>query len=294
MEMPEISDPLFREAVHAIDTGDLSALERLMAAHPNLVRDRLDYGEGYFRQPYLLWFVAENPIRNGRLPENIVEVTRTILKAAERQGLEMPEQIDYALGLICSGRVPRECGVQLGLIELLIATGADPGDALVSALAHRENAAGERLLQRGAKLTLLAAVCTGRTEEATRLAKAASPTERQAALAGAALYGQASMLSLLIDLGVDVNAYNPAGFHAHGTALHHAVDSGSLEAVKVLVEAGADLSLRDLSFQGTSLGWAEYLNRSEIAGYLRGGEAGSSVEKSASGGGRPGVLQRRG
>ena len=169
------------------------------------------------------------------------------------------------------------------MIDLLCGAGADPGSALVPALAHRENAAVERLLQRGAPLTLLAAVCTGRTEVARELAMLASAAERQAALAGAALYGQASMLSLLIHLGVDVNAYNPAGFHAHGTALHHAVDSGSLAAVKVLVEAGADISLRDLSFQGTPLGWAEYLKRSEIAGYLRGGEAGSPVEKSVSG-----------
>jgi hypothetical protein len=127
-----------------------------------------------------------------------------------------------------------------------------------------------QLLQRGAELTLLAAVCTGRTDEAMRLAQAASPGERQAALAGAALQGQAQMLSLLIGSGVDVNACNPPGFHAHGTALHQAVDSGSLAAVKTLVEAGADLSRRDLLYQGTPLGWAEHLQRPEIGAYLRG------------------------
>jgi hypothetical protein len=42
--------------------------------------------------------------------------------------------------------------------------------------------------------------------------------------------------------GVDLNAYSPPGFHPHGTALHHAVDSGSLDAVKVLVEAGTEYS----------------------------------------------------
>jgi Ankyrin repeats (3 copies) len=272
--MLEIPDPLFQEAVHAIDAGNVKALEQLLGAHPNLVRDRLDDGEGesegYFKRPYLLWFVAENPIRNGRLPANIVEVARTLVAAAARASPEnFQEQIEYALGLVSSGRVPRECGVQLSLIDLLVEAGADPGSALVSALAHEENAAAERLLQRGAELTLLAAVCTGRTDEAAWLAQAASPGERQAALAGAVLYGQAQMLSLLIGLGVDVKAYNPSGFHAHATALHQAVDSGSLAAVKTLVEAGADLSLKDPLYQGTPLDWAEYLKRPEIAEYLR-------------------------
>jgi peptide-methionine (S)-S-oxide reductase len=74
---------------------------------------------------------------------------------------------------------------------------------------------------------------------------------------------------MLIELGVDVSAYSPPGFHAHGTALHHAVDSGSLDAVRVLVNAGAALGTRDLTHDGTPLDWAEYLRHTEIAAYLR-------------------------
>jgi Ankyrin repeats (3 copies) len=270
MNNPEILDPLFREAVSAIDAGDVSTLERLLAAHPELVRDRIDDGEGYFRHPYLLWFVAENPIRNGTLPANIGQVARTIVQAAERQGVDsLREQLDYALELVCSGRIAREHGVQSDLIDVLVDAGASPDGALVAALAHRELAAAERLLERGARLTLLAAVCLGRMDDATRLGRVASGADRQAALAGAALYGRAPMLTLLIDLGVDVNAYSPPGFHPHGTALHHAVDSGGLNAVKILVEAGADLGAKDLIYQGTPLDWAEHLQRTEIAAYLR-------------------------
>ena len=268
-EVP-ISDPLFQEAVAAIAAGDVSALERLLGSHPELVRDRLDFEEGYFRHPYLLWFVAENPIRKGTLPGNIAQVTRTILQAAERHAADtLREQIDYALALVCSGRVARECGVQRELIDVLGDAGADLDGALVPALAHRELAAAEQLLERGATLTLLAAVCTGGANDVARLAPAASPADRQAALAGAALYGKADSLALLIPSGVDLNAYNPAGFHPHGTALHHAVDSGSLDAVKVLVEAGADLAAKDRIYQGTPLDWAEHLQRPEIAAYLR-------------------------
>jgi ankyrin repeat protein len=264
-----ISDPVARDAVRAIDAGDVAALELLLAAHPRLVRERVDYGEGYFRQPYLLWFVAENPIRNGSLPENIAQVAGAIVMAARREGVDsLQEQLDAALGLVCSGRVARECGVQGELIDVLGAAGADPNGALVSAFAHRELAAAERLLARGARLTLLAAVCTGRNSDVVPLAQTAGPDERQLALAGAALYGRSEPIAALIDLGVDVNAYSPPGFHPHATALHHAVDSGSLAAVEVLLRAGASLTAKDRIYQGTALGWAEHLGRAEIAAYL--------------------------
>ncbi len=269
----ESLDPSFREAVSAIDAGDVRALEHLLATHPKLVHGRLNHdaeGEEYFRQPYLLWFVAENPIRQGTLPKNIAQVTRAILEAAERQGVDsLREQLDYALALVCSGRVPRECGVQRELIDVLADAGADPDSALVPALAHRELAATERLLERGARLTLLAAACTERKADIERLVREASAEDRQVALAGAALNGQSNTLALLIDAGVDLNAFSPPGFHPHATALHHAVDSGSLDAVRLLVEAGADLATKDRIYQGTPLDWAEHLQRTEIAAYLR-------------------------
>jgi peptide-methionine (S)-S-oxide reductase len=269
MNTPDIPDPLFREAVHALDTGDLAALERLLATHDRLVRDRVDGGEGYFRRPYLLWFVAENPIRTRKLPANIAQMTRAIVQAAERLRVEtLGEQLDDALGLVCSGCVPRECGAQAELVDVLMDAGAKPDGAMVAALAHHEIAAVERLLQRGAAVTLLVAACTGRMDDFARLLAGASRSERQAALAGASLYGQARALSMLVG-GVDVNAFNPVGFHAHATALHHAVKSGSLESVKVLVEAGADLGIKDRAHQGTPLGWAVHLQHEEIAAYLR-------------------------
>ncbi|MFN2384901.1 MAG: ankyrin repeat domain-containing protein [Thermoanaerobaculia bacterium] len=267
---PEIPDPVFAEAVRALDAGDVPALERLIEASPRLVRDRLDSGEGYFRRPYLLWFVAENPVRNGTLPGNVADVARSILSAARRQAPDtFQEQIDYALELVSSGRVPRESGVQLELIDALAGAGARPDGALLTAIAHREVAAVVRLLERGAALTLPAAVCTRRAADVVRLSGSASAQDRLIALAVAALYGSAESLGRLIGPGVDVNAYGPPGFHPHATALHHAVGSGSIDAVRVLVEAGADLGARDRIYQATPLGWAEYLQRAEIASYLR-------------------------
>jgi hypothetical protein len=216
-----------------------------------LLRTRFENGrDDYFARPYLLWYVAENPIRTGTLPENIVEVTRLLLErgAAGR---------DYALALVVSGRVSRECGVQLELIDVLVGAGADP-NCLDPALAHGENAAAQRLLERGARETLVASVCLGHPyslEDSTS-------EERQIAFAGAALHGRVDALRDLLTAGVDINAFNPPGWHAHSTALHSAVDSGNVEAMRLLAAAGSDRSIRDTRFDGTADDWSAYLKRS--------------------------------
>src|SRR6266536_2911004 len=198
MDDPEILDSLFREAVSAIDAGNVTTLERLLAAHPRLVRDRLDSPgawlrdkvggalEGFFRQPYLLWFVAEDPVRNGKLPSNIAQVTRAILQAAERQGVDsLQEQLAFTLHLAVCSPVERDSGLQSELIDALIDGGASP-DATLDALICRNLAAAEHLLERGARLTLATAVCLRRWGDFTRLARTASAEDKQIALAAAA------------------------------------------------------------------------------------------------------------
>ena len=135
-----------------------------------------------------------------------------------------------------------------------------------------------------AKLTLAAAVCLERADDVARLAREASALDRQFALAAAAYNGKPRALAMLIELGVDLNAYN-TGSNPYATALHNAVCSGSLDAVKVLVGAGAEPSKPDTAYQATPLVWAEYYQRekkgddakryAEIVTYLR--EKGSSA-----------------
>jgi ankyrin repeat protein len=90
---------------------------------------------------------------------------------------------------------------------------------------------------------------------------------------------EAEALKALMDVGVDLNAPS-TDIYSHATPLHHAVCSGSLDAVKVLVEAGADLRIRDKAERATPLGWADYYRGqherdargkqyAEIAAYLR-------------------------
>jgi hypothetical protein len=266
-----IADQQFSKAVAAIDAGDAKGLIQLLNESPRLIRDRLTNNEeGYFKDPYLLWFVAENPIRNHKVPKNIVEITESLILFAKQQKvITLQDQLDYTLALVCSGRVSREFGVQIDLIDCLIRHGANPNKAVDAAIIHGEIEAVEQLLLRGSKLTLLIIICLNRVEEINRLIPMANAGERQTALAVAAFYGQAEIIVSLIQSGVAVSEYCPHGFHSHSTPLHQAVWAGSLESVKALVRAGADLSIKDKVHNGTPLDWAEYGQRKDIVKYLK-------------------------
>lgn len=261
MEEFVINDRLFREAVAAIDQGKLDVLQGLLAEHPELVGIRLDSPtEGYFQQPYLLWFVADNPIRHGKLSANIVAISALIINKIKGQNLDtLQVQLDYTLGLVVTGSTPRNSGVQIELMDLLIDAGAHVGRGH-GALAHGNIAATQRLLERGGELTLTTAICLNRWEEVPKLMQTASATEVQVALVAAAFFGNVRALTYLLEQGADPNAYpDPAeGFHSHATALHQAVSSSSLEAVKVMVEAGARQDLKDKIYGGPPLAWAMY------------------------------------
>ncbi len=280
MNNSEITDPLFRNAVEAIDSGNISMLKKILQDDPQLVGKRLDVPtEGYFQHPYLLWFVADNPIRHERLPANITEITRLLIDAVRQNANRtFQEQIDYTLGLVATGRIPKESGVQIELIDLLIDAGARPGSGN-GALAHGNPEAAQRLIERGGELTLTTAIGLDRNEDVERLLKKATKEDKQVALIASAFLGKPAMIRHLIDSGVEVNAYihHSSGFHSHATALHQAVFSGSLDSVKILVEAGANLNLEDRVYQGTPLGWAQYLQREEKDDSLK--EKYSQIEK---------------
>src|SRR5207302_10788959 len=106
-------------------------------------------------------------------------------------------------------------------------------------------------------------------DDATRRLPAADDKARDSALALAAQHGHVEVVRLLLNSGEDPNRYNPEGFHSHSTPLHQAICSGHTEVVKLLVEHGARLDLRDTLHQGTPLGWAIYCEKPVIAEYLR-------------------------
>jgi hypothetical protein len=262
-----IADPAFRRAVDLLDAGDADGLRAHLREHPGVVRQRVRFeGGNYFGNPALLEFAAENPIRHGRLPANIIEVARVVLDAGAKSDRSI---LESTLGLVASGRVARDCGVQMPLIDLLCDHGAGPNQAMLPALVHAEFAAVDALLRRGATLDLTVAAATGRLAEARQSLPAASPEERHRALALAAQHGHAGIVRLLLDAGEDPDRYNPLGCHSHSTPLHQAALYGQEEVVRLLVERGARLDLKDVLYHGTPADWARHAGHTEIEEHLR-------------------------
>jgi hypothetical protein len=272
-----IEDPLFRSAVDLLDAGEAEALTKLLTQNPDLVYRHVHFDNmNYFNDPTLLEFIAENPVRHESMPQNVVEIARVILEAGAKRN---QSAMNMTIALLASGRVSREQGHQKELIDLLCDYGGSP-DALGTALAHSEFDAADALVKRGAKINLPEAAALGRREEAKRLLANASVSDRHLALAFAAQHGRNDILEMLLHAGEDPSRYNPPGAHSHSTPLHQAVVHGRKETVRLLVERGARLDLKDTIYQGTPLDWAEYAGESAIADLLRAAAATREVRRS--------------
>ncbi|HTS36154.1 MAG TPA: ankyrin repeat domain-containing protein [Candidatus Solibacter sp.] len=265
-----IEDADFRRAVDLIDAGDVAGLRAHLKQHPKLSRQHVIFeGMNYFHNPSLLEFVAENPIRRGELPANIVDVARVILEDAVLNGGVERKSLQDALALSATGSVPQQCGVQNGLIELFCDYGADPQSELQAAALHGSLGAVATLLSRGAKLDMPVAAALGRIDDVRRMLSSAGADERHLTFAMSTQYGRIEIVRLLLDAGEDPNRYNPVRGHSHSTPLHQAAGYGPMELVQLLVERGARPNIKDIMWQGTPADWARHMGRTEIEKYLR-------------------------
>lgn len=139
-------------------------------------------------------------------------------------------------------RTPYELGLLHGNIEIakyLLAHGARQTalselDAFAAACLSGDKAGAHLLLAEEA--TLIAQLGERRVE----LLQLAAENDKRAAV------------HLMKELGFDLSQVKRT------TAMHHAVMSGHLEMVKLLIELGADPLIRDTEFNGTPLDWANY------------------------------------
>jgi ankyrin repeat protein len=267
----------FEAAVEAVVSGDVATLRSMLREHPELIRAVSTRRH----KATLLHYVAANGVEDGRqkTPENAVEVAKLLLDA----GAEVDALADMygakctTLSMLVSSCHPAEAGLQGALAETLLDHGAafeGPGSnwqsALLTALAFGYLDTAETLARRGAPVENLAAVAgLGRFADVARLLPESDLQSRHIALALAAQHGQTEVVRLLLDSDEDPSRYNPEGFHSHSTPLHQAVWSNHLDVVKLLVERGARLDVRDTIHQGTPLDWADYGERTEVADFLR-------------------------
>ncbi len=134
-----------------------------------------------------------------------------------------------------------------------LATALDRDD--VVALLARHGARDDRTT-----IDLLLGACRRADREAAMRLLAEHPglagrlTAAEAAtIVTAAEAGDATAVTLMLDVGLPIDARNDA----HGaTALHMAAHSGSVETVTLLLARGADIEARDATFKANALDWA--------------------------------------
>ena len=275
----------FERAAEAVITGDAAALQQLLRDDPELVRarsSRVCHFDPPVHRATLLHYLAANGIESyrQRSPQNAVEIATILLDAGADpnalQGSYGSENTTMAM--LVSSTPPREAGVQVPLLETLIARGATIetlgtgpcANPLLCALVFGSREAAETLVRRGARVdSLPKAAGLGRVDEVRRMLSGASADDRHAALALSAQLGHLEVVRMLLDAGDDPNRFNPQGYHAHATPLHQSIANGHFDVAKLLIERGARLDIKDNIFRSTPLGWADYCGQPEIASYIR-------------------------
>ena len=275
----------FERAVEAVIDGDIATLKQLLAEDPGMVRarsTRVNHFDPPMHRSTLLHYVAANGVEGyrQRSPKNAAQVAKVLLDAGAD-----PNALSWAYGgqcttmaLLVSSTPPAQAGVQVPLVETLIDYGASVAPAgegnwtspVETALVFGKHDAAQALVRRGAPIESLAAAAgLGRIEDVKRMLPSAEEQDRHRALALAAQSGQAEAVSILLDAGEDPNRFNPPGTHSHTPPIHQAIAAGHLNVVKLLVERGARLDIKDTIHQGTPLGWAKYCDQPAIAAYLQ-------------------------
>ena len=275
----------FEAAVDAVVAGDLPTLQALLRANPELVRARscrVTHFNPQVHGAMLLHYLAANGVEGyrQRTPSNAVEVAKTLLRA----GAEVDSLANLyggqctTMSLLVSSVHPAKAGLQVALAETLLDFGASVAGVgegrwispLMTALIFGYEDAAQALVRRGAPVNdLPTTVGLGRLEDARRMLPSADSESRHRALALGALLGRAETVRLLLDAGEDPNRNNPEGMHSGATPLHHAAFHGHRTVVELLISHGARLDLKDSTYQGTPLGWAEHAGQHEIADLLR-------------------------
>ena len=168
----------------------------------------------------------------------------------------MTETIDVDLNFSLGGKVALVTGGASGI-----------GSAIASAFAAKGAIVGV--------IDINEAVAQAKAAELGNGAKAfvcdvSDPQSVDAVFASAlGAFGHVDIVKLLLELGADPNRFNPQGAHSHSTPLHQAALAGHGDTVRLLVEHGARLDIKDILWNGTPADWADHGGHPEIAAYLR-------------------------
>lgn len=234
-------EPLAVAVTAALRAGDVDALRRLLAEHPDLARGRVESRGGRCGSRTLLHVFADWP---GNRPNPRAIVALLHGSGADLDAAFIGAHAETALHWAASND-------DVELIDALLDAGADleapgavigDGTPLADATAFGQWRAAERLLQRGARATFFEAAVMGLTDR-LEAALAATPGPDADALThalwGACHGGRQAAAALLLERGADINWVGWDDL----TALDAADRSGANDLVEWLRERGGRSAL---------------------------------------------------
>jgi ankyrin repeat protein len=257
----------FESAADAIVNGDSAALSALLTENPQLVRER----SHRMHRSTLLHYISANGVEDFRqkTPPNIVEIAAFLLQAGSDVNAESDAYRGRSttLGLAATSCHPENAGVQIPLLELLIAHGAaldgpDGSSSVNSCLHNGRGEAAEFLANAGARLDLEGSAGVGRLDIVKsyfdsdgKLLPSATPEQMRDGFTWACEFGRTEVVEFLLASGIDVGTK----LKSHGaTGLHWAAYGGHAAIIKLLLERGSRVDVEDETYNGTPLGWALY------------------------------------
>jgi ankyrin repeat protein len=254
---------IFESAVDAIVDGDAVTLTRLLREHPDLVRQRSTRNH----HATLLHYVSANGVEDFRQksPKNIFEIARVLLdNGADVNAVSNSYGPgDTTFMLTATSCHPQDAGVQIPLLQLLLDRGArvDPGD-VIAALHNGRGAAALLCANQNVSLDLEGAAGVGDLDAVKRfvrpdgtLINGATEKQKIDGFAWAAEFGRTAVVEYMVNAGMPLDSRLR---HDGQTALHWAGLGGHAETVRLLIERGAPVNQKDLSYDGSPLDWTIY------------------------------------
>lgn len=269
--MRHSSVEVFAQARAAVESGQLQSLRRLLDAHPKLVGARDDGGT-------LLHYTTGMPTLSW--PSEAPDIVSLLVKRGA--------DLDAGEGRDGSGETPLIHAASVNnvpVLSRLLALGADPerqgrhhqgidttlGYALFYGQDSRLNSYEEDclavLLAHGVRVPPAIAAALGRVEGLRADLEAEGEAARGRALAFAAHRGQEEATKACLQAGVPPSPLVDF-FHERFTPLHAAAGQGHAGVAAILVEAGADHSMRDGRFDATPLEWARHQRHGSVVEVL--------------------------
>lgn len=246
----------FEAAANAIVAGEAAAVAELIRANPELIRARSSRSH----RSTLLHYVSANGVEDFRqkTPANVVEITRLLLDAGADINAESDAYAgrETTLALTATSCHPENAGVQIPLMELLIARGAiierPDGPGMVNyCLRNGRGEAARFLAARGARLDLEGAAGVGQLDIVRGLVPATNE-QMKSAFAWACEFGRAGVVEFFLDADMDVSAPLP---HHGQTGLHWAACCGEIDTVRLLLRRHAPVDAKDKTHGATPLSW---------------------------------------